>query len=90
MKGAIMFEVDGSALRELRERALLSQRELAEIAGLTQSTLSRLERGKQSARGKTVRDLARALDVEPHRILVQGQNSGGQVETRPPREEPHP
>jgi len=41
----------------------LTQRELAERAGLTQATLSKLESGRQLARPTTLRKLARALKI---------------------------
>jgi transcriptional regulator with XRE-family HTH domain len=54
-----------SRLRPLRERKALTQRELARDAGVTQSTIQRLEAGLQEARPSTIRKLARALGVKP-------------------------
>jgi transcriptional regulator with XRE-family HTH domain len=54
-----------SRLRPLRERQALTQRELATLAGVTQSTVQRLETGLQEARPSTIRKLARALGVKP-------------------------
>lgn len=54
-----------SRLRPLRERQALTQRELATLAGVTQSTIQRLETGLQEARPSTIRKLARALGVKP-------------------------
>jgi transcriptional regulator with XRE-family HTH domain len=45
-------------LREARERALLTQEELAAKSGVTVSTISRLENGLQAARISTIRKLA--------------------------------
>jgi transcriptional regulator with XRE-family HTH domain len=84
-----MYAVDGGRLRAAREAALLSQRELAEAAGITQSTLSRLEMGKQTARGKTVRALAIALKVDSAQLLAREHSDGDQAERRSPSEEPH-
>ena len=50
-------------LRTQRVRQGLTQRELAERAGLTQATLSKLESGRQLARPTTLRKLARALKI---------------------------
>jgi len=50
-------------LKEERERAGLSQRELAERAGCNVFTLSKLERGTQEPAWPLVRALARALGV---------------------------
>jgi len=64
-----MYAIDGEALRRLRRAALLSQRELAEKAGIMQSTVSRLEVGKQSAYAPTVRALSKALGVDASAFL---------------------
>ncbi len=55
-------------LKALREKATLSQRELAELTGLTTSTINRIETGKQKPIPRTVRKLAKALGVEPSEI----------------------
>ena len=63
------LEVDTAKLRRLRRRAALSQAELAERAGTTQETISRLERGHHHARGGTLRRLAEALGVEARELM---------------------
>jgi transcriptional regulator with XRE-family HTH domain len=63
------LQVDTQKLRRLRRRAALSQQELAEKAGTTQETISRLERGHHAARGRTLRRLADALNVEPKELM---------------------
>jgi transcriptional regulator with XRE-family HTH domain len=57
-------------LRAVRERQALNQRELAEKAGLTASTLSRIEAGVQEPYSSTVRKLARALGVKPADLMA--------------------
>jgi transcriptional regulator with XRE-family HTH domain len=52
-------------LRGLRQDRALSQRDLGELSGVTQSTINRLEVGHQSAYPVTVRKLAKALGVTP-------------------------
>ncbi len=52
-------------LRRVREGKLLTQRELAASAGLTQATVQRIESGATRARISTVRRLAEALGVDP-------------------------
>ena len=49
----------------------MSQQELAERAGTTQETISRLERGHTAARGRTLRKLAEALGVEPRELIKE-------------------
>jgi len=61
--------VDGERLRQLRIERMLSQSELAKIAGTTQATISGLERGERMAQPRTVRKLADALGVEPRELL---------------------
>lgn len=56
-------------LREWRLRRFRSQRELAETSGITQPTIARLETGAQRPRPKTIRMLAKALDIEPGELV---------------------
>jgi transcriptional regulator with XRE-family HTH domain len=63
-------QIDRDRIRELRLRQVLTQVELADRAGLTESTINRLERGLQKAHIGTVRKLAGALGVEPAEIIV--------------------
>lgn len=63
------MDVDGEKLRRLRESRFLTQVGLAKSAGMTESTINRLERGLQQARISTVRKLASALEVEPAELL---------------------
>ncbi len=56
-------------LRELRDRASLSQEELAERAGVSRATIADLELGKRKPQPKTRRKLAKALGVAPHELL---------------------
>ncbi len=58
----------GNRLRELREHEALTQRELAERAGVTINAISRIEQNKASARLSTVRKLAGALGVHPSEL----------------------
>jgi transcriptional regulator with XRE-family HTH domain len=52
----------GFALKALRQRAGLSQRELAERIGTTQSAIARLEKGETEPKFCTVERLADALN----------------------------
>lgn len=53
-----------SNARAARERAGLSQSELADRAGVTQATVSGIETGRHLPRLSSVLKLAHALDVE--------------------------
>lgn len=52
-------------LRELREERLMTQQDLAGQAGLTLTTVSRLENGRTRPRPRTIRALAKALEIAP-------------------------
>jgi transcriptional regulator with XRE-family HTH domain len=52
-------------IRSTRERAGLSQRQLALRAGTTQAAVSRIERGVVSPRFETLRQLLLAMGEEP-------------------------
>ena len=51
-------------LRQARQRAAVTQRELARIADVGKSTITELEVGRRGAYPRTVRRLAKALETE--------------------------
>lgn len=55
-------------LKDLRERSFLSMDELAKKSRVSKITIFRLENGKSTARGSTVRKLAEALGVKPEEL----------------------
>ncbi len=71
-------------LRQLRREAFLTQRELAERAGLTQATVARLEAGTHRARPTTIRRLAAALGVQPAELCALGDGGGEEPRTGNP------
>jgi transcriptional regulator with XRE-family HTH domain len=58
-------------VRRLRELRALSQRELAARAGLSVTTVNRIEIGQRKPIPRTVRKLAGALGVSPEELLAQ-------------------
>lgn len=58
-------------LKEVREAKLLSQYELAKLAGVARSQISRIERGEQEPQMRTVRKLLEALQVTPDELIVK-------------------
>jgi len=70
------MEVDMARLRELRRRRVLSLEELAEKAGVGRNTIWRLEHGVMGAQPRTIRKLARALNVEPEELVKTGDDNG--------------
>jgi transcriptional regulator with XRE-family HTH domain len=58
-------------IRRLRELRALSQRELAALAGLSVTTVNRIETGQHKPMPRTVRKLAEALGVTPEELLTE-------------------
>ncbi len=56
-------------LKRLREEQVLSQRELARMAGLTHQTVWRFENGSANTHLKTIRKIAGVLRVEPRELV---------------------
>lgn len=67
------MEIDVEKLIRLREDRVLSQRELARMAGLAQGTVWRIENGFSEAHPSTIRKLAEALRVEPRELVRRKQ-----------------
>jgi transcriptional regulator with XRE-family HTH domain len=63
------MEQIGPRIRDARERAVLSQGELAVKAGISQNALSQIETGKSQPRMSTIRKVAEALGIEPGRLM---------------------
>ena len=75
--------LDGTRLRELRRQHGLSQERLADRAGLSLTTVARLEsRPTSPCRGRTLGRLATALGEEPEAISLAGARAAGQGTSR--------
>ncbi len=61
----------GNRLKNLRTRRALTQRELAERAGISTNALNRLELDKAEPHMSTLRKLARALDIDPTELVEE-------------------
>ena len=59
----------GDQLKTLRIRRALTQQELAEKAGISKNALNRIELSKAEPHMSTLRKLAKALDVDPTKLL---------------------
>jgi len=64
-----MVEVNVDRLKALRNQRLLTLRELEQRSGVAYNTIWHLENGKRGAQPRTLRKLARALDVEPEELV---------------------
>jgi transcriptional regulator with XRE-family HTH domain len=65
----------GERLRDLRKRALMSQRELAKRSGVGVTTIVRIERNQVEPHGSTIRKLAEALSVEPYELIKEADDA---------------
>ena len=66
----VMPRISGDRLRKVRDMRLLSQRELAERAGLSPTTILKLESGRvDEPHPRTIRKLADALEVDPEELI---------------------
>lgn len=70
-------KADGDALRLFRERRWLTQRQLAELAGVSRATVVELESGRnKDPRNDTLKAIAAALKINPDELL-EGTNGNG-------------
>ncbi len=74
-------------LRSFRQRAVMSQEQLAEKSGVARDTISKLETGQRRAYPSTIRKLAAGLEVEP-RLLVDDEQPGTPREAEGSSEKP--
>ncbi|NIV31087.1 MAG: helix-turn-helix domain-containing protein [Anaerolineae bacterium] len=66
----------GARLRRLRERAGLTQNELADKAKVGRATISRIENGKMYAHTVTLRRLAKALNINLVELITDSDTIG--------------
>jgi transcriptional regulator with XRE-family HTH domain len=62
----------GESVRIMRELQELSQNQLAEVAGIPQSTISAIERGRVNLGVERAKVLARALKCHPAVLVFPG------------------
>ncbi|MCS7257740.1 MAG: helix-turn-helix transcriptional regulator [Thermomicrobium sp.] len=80
-----MAETFGQRLRRIRERRLMTLRELGKKAGVSWTHLAKLEHDQHRPTPSTVRKLAAALGVDPAWLLFgEGQAEADQSEREPP------
>jgi transcriptional regulator with XRE-family HTH domain len=69
-KDDIMLRAFGEFVRAQRQLAQVSQRNLARMAGLSDSYLSQLERGNYRPSPQVVKALAQAFGLEPKQLYM--------------------
>ena len=57
-----------NGLKQLREKKLLTQEQVASITGVSVATISRIENGKVAPKYKTLRALSVVMDVPIDRV----------------------
>ena len=65
-------KIDGGKVRAAREEKFLSQRELADKAGVNHNTIWRIEGGGSvEVHPRTIRKIAEALSVDPASLVPE-------------------
>jgi len=59
----------GDRLKEIRQRKLMSQRDLAEKSGISQNAIVQIENNRTEPHYRTLRKLIAALEVSPGDLL---------------------
>ena len=75
-------ELFGEVLQQFRKEKGLSQEDLGFESGYHRTYISLLERGKKSPSLKTIFQLAKALNVEPSKIMGRIQKMGTNITTK--------
>jgi transcriptional regulator with XRE-family HTH domain len=65
----------GAEVKKARERALLTQEELAGRAGIGTATLNRIEKNRVEPHFRTIRKLAKALEVDYRELIPEEENN---------------
>lgn len=70
-----LVKVIGPNVRRYREKAGLTQNELAELVGVTPASISKVECGKKAVKLKTLYDIAEALHVGMNALVYMENRS---------------
>jgi transcriptional regulator with XRE-family HTH domain len=71
-------------LKELREEAMLTVRELSERSGVSEDTITKIENGHRKGRSMTLRKLAKALGVRLHELSPEHSEQTTEAEANAP------
>lgn len=80
MADVALMETIGKNVKKYREKAHLTQAELAEFVGVENAFISRVERGQKLMKLKTLLALADALHVSADLLLYQ-ESQNAQIQT---------
>jgi DNA-binding XRE family transcriptional regulator len=73
----VAVSVDGEKVKQLREAKVLERQELADLAGVSYTTIYKMERHGHLPRLSTVRTVAKVLKVKPEEIILEAAPVGG-------------
>lgn len=73
----LILETIGERIRAIRNHAMLTQKEFAEIIGIDRGHLSKIERGKANPSGRVIRSISTHFNVD-ERWLLHGE--GGKID----------
>jgi transcriptional regulator with XRE-family HTH domain/sugar-specific transcriptional regulator TrmB len=71
-------------LKEFREEAGITVRELSERSGVSEDTITKIENGHRKGRSMTLRKLAKALGVRPYQLSPEHFERAAEAEDRAP------
>ncbi len=86
---AAPISLRGERLRESREQKKLTQRQLAQLCGVTEFQISRYENSKSDISGKMLQIIAQTLDVSADYLLGLSHEPRGKVGDSELSEEEH-
>ncbi|HVE99807.1 MAG TPA: helix-turn-helix transcriptional regulator [Rubrobacteraceae bacterium] len=65
----------GTQVKRARQRALLTQEELAQRAGIGAATVNRIEKDRVEPHFSTIRKIAKALDMDPKELIPEADDA---------------
>ncbi len=65
-----LVKVIAANIRHYRLKRGFTQERLADMIKMDNGTISRFELGKMSPNAETLEKIAKALDIEPHQLLI--------------------
>lgn len=60
----------GQRIKVERTKKEMSQEELADLAGISRSTIGLIERGESSPTVETIKQIADALEIEVYKLFI--------------------
>jgi DNA-binding XRE family transcriptional regulator len=83
---ASTYAETGRLIRDSRKAKGISQGRLAASVGLSRTSITNIERGRQKLLLHTLVDIARVLGVEPYSLLPKGGGMSSSIESQLPND----